>query len=75
MNVVYKYMTRMTFQYRTRQLGYRTMFGILILQGAIVEKLIDDKWVYVDCMHPEDAHYYVIKMNAAHIRNTAPNGT
>ncbi len=48
--------------YRAHFPGARLMHGMLVQQGAIVE--IQDpqgRWVYYDCMHPDDARAFLEK--------------
>lgn len=48
-------------KYRYFLLGFRRLVGsdALVQQGAIIEKLEQDKWVYDSCMHPDDVLPYI----------------
>lgn len=41
-------------------MGHRWLAGVLVPQGSIVERWDDaeQKWIYVDCMHPDSADQY-----------------
>lgn len=47
--------------YRACYLGHRRIHGLLVPQGAIIERYsnADNRWVYVDCMHPADAEQFI----------------